>query len=142
MRSEKLSESEEGKALRDRHLDYFVKLAEEGEVKLKSAERPAWTKRLETEQDNLRAALEWSLASDVAKGFRMVGALERFWLLRGYFTEGRDWSKRILAHSDKATPCAQDKSAPVPQDSLLYGSTTLHRTRLYSRRVSRCVKNW
>lgn len=108
--SEKLAESDEAGALRNRHLGFFVKLAEEAEIKIRSAERPAWTNRLETEQDNLRTALEWSLESDVAKGLRVVGALERFWFVRGYLTEGRDWSNRILARSDHAPAALKIKA--------------------------------
>lgn len=117
--SEKLVESREDKTLRDRHLEFFVQMAEEGAVKMRSGERPGWTNRLELEQDNLRAAMEWSLARDVAQGFRVVGAMLRFWLVRGCFTEGRDWSNRMLAHSNNV-PAALKTRALNTAGALAY----------------------
>ncbi|MCO5177914.1 MAG: hypothetical protein M9890_13235 [Thermomicrobiales bacterium] len=60
----------------------------------------AWLPRLEAEHDNL-GALGW--AGDQPDGeteIRLVGALGRFWLLRGYIGEGREWVERALARPD------------------------------------------
>jgi hypothetical protein len=74
------------------HADYYLRLAEEAEAKLTSAERITgqWLERLEAEHDNLRAALKWSLSeqNDAAMGVRLAGALFWFWNMRGYLTEG------------------------------------------------------
>jgi len=97
---EKLMESDEGEHVRDRHLEFFVKLAEEGDPKLRSAEQVTWIKRLETEHDNLRAALAWSLEGGetrIEDGLRLAGALYWFWHLGTYFNEGAEWLKRLLA---------------------------------------------
>ncbi len=85
---EKLLESGEGEQLRDRHLDFFLELAEDAEPKLRGAEQLAWFNRLETEHDNLRFALEWSLSEQrIEKGLRIGGALYPFWNVRGYWNE-------------------------------------------------------
>lgn len=88
-----LSEQERGSA-RARHAAFFLALAEEAEPQLTGPEQAAWFHRLETEHDNLRAALTWcesSGDSGAQTGLRLSGALWRFWTVRGHFREGRAW---------------------------------------------------
>jgi hypothetical protein len=67
---ERLLESEEGVAVRTRHLAYFLDWAEQ---------EPS-LQRLEPEHDNLRAALAWSEAQGHAEaGLRLGGRLVWFW---------------------------------------------------------------
>jgi len=84
-------------AVRLRHRDYYLALADEASPKLKGAEQSQWLQRLEEEHENLRAALEWSLVEAGSKGgLRLCGALQRFWWTRGHLTEGRQWCARLL----------------------------------------------
>jgi len=84
-------------AVRARHRDYYLALAEEADPKLKTAEQAAWLRRLEEEHENLRAGLEWSLVdAGSTGGLRLCGALQRFWWTRGHLTEGRQWCTRVL----------------------------------------------
>jgi tetratricopeptide (TPR) repeat protein len=89
-------------AAQKRHYDYFLALAEAVEQGLMGRDRVEWLARLEQEQDNLRAALEWALEYDrtVPGGdelaLRLSGALRRFWAMRGHFHEGRRWLTRSL----------------------------------------------
>jgi predicted ATPase/DNA-binding SARP family transcriptional activator len=95
----RLLETVEAVSLRRRHRDLFLALAEQAEPELQRARQVAWLKRLDLEQDNLRAALAWCLADDegVETGLRLAAALPRYWALRGAFEEGVDWLKRVLA---------------------------------------------
>ena len=93
--------------LRDRHRDWCLKLAELSEAKLWTSEQLAWLHHLDTEHDNLSAALAWSASesADVDAGLRLAASLWRFWDLRGHLAEGRGWLEKILARSDgEATP--------------------------------------
>ncbi|MGH2411748.1 MAG: ATP-binding protein, partial [Chloroflexota bacterium] len=101
--TERLAEGGEQAATRDRHLDWCVALAEEAAGKLKGPEQGVWLDRLEREHDNLRAALDWSLRDqgDAALGLRLAGVLWRFWLTRGYPSEGRIWLEEALARSEQ-----------------------------------------
>ena len=104
---EKLTEAGGGAGVRERHRDAFLALAEEAEPRLLGAEQAEWLRRLEVEHENLRAALDWSLrASGSREGLRICGALQRFWSMRGHFSEGREWYLRTLekAGSDEPTP--------------------------------------
>ena len=100
---EKLAESGGSDAVRQRHRDYFVTLAEEAAPKLIGAEKAAWLQRLEEEHENLRASLERSLAeAGSVAGLRLCGALWRFWLTRGYLSEGREWCVQVLGKAGGA----------------------------------------
>ena len=63
-----------------------------------------WVERLETEHDNLRAALAWCQADPdgATEEERLAGALGRFWRDRGYIREGFDW----LTHAAARRPGA------------------------------------
>ncbi len=82
---------EEQTALGHRHGEHYLALAEEADPRLTGPEQAQWLDRLETEHDNLRAALAWcKSAEDGAEaGLRLAGALWRFWQTRGYVSQGR-----------------------------------------------------
>jgi tetratricopeptide (TPR) repeat protein len=101
---EKLAEAEDSARLRDRHLDYFLELAEQSERKLRGREQKKWLSRLEKEYDNLRVALEWSLQSRPALGLRMAAALWEFWDTHGHLTEARQWLDRLLNATQSLPP--------------------------------------
>ncbi|MGH2347514.1 MAG: tetratricopeptide repeat protein, partial [Chloroflexota bacterium] len=89
------------------HALYFHGLAKAAEPELTGSTQARWLARLESEHDNLRAALAWALAGDhddrqgeqerVGAGLRLAGHLWRFWSIRGYTYEGRAWLERLLA---------------------------------------------
>ena len=95
--AERLEESPEAAAVHLAHARLFLDLAEQAEPELNGANRAAWLTRLDAEDENLRAALAWTLdggARDI--GVRIAGALWRFWATRGYLTEGQQWLDRAL----------------------------------------------
>jgi len=99
---DKLYESSEAGNIRDSHLEYFLHFAESAEPRLRSAEQLLWLERVETEHDNLRTALAWSLEtgkSDLA--LQLAGALGYFWVLRGYLSESQRWLEDALTLSDR-----------------------------------------
>lgn len=85
--------------LASNHLAFFLGLAEEAAPYLTGPEQASWLDRLETEHDNLRAALEWcSLkeAESIQAGFQLACSLRRFWEMRAYFAEGEEHLRRLL----------------------------------------------
>ena len=74
-------------------------LAEEAEPYLFGGDRGRWLRHLSEEQDNIRAALGWSLAQDEPElGMRLVGVLW-MWFQRRLTIEGRQWADDLLAHT-------------------------------------------
>lgn len=87
--------------IRDRHAAYFGDLAERAYADLWGPRQRAWLNQLDTEHDNLRAALSWLSASgQVDPLVRLAGALGSFWLYRGHASEGRATLERALAQAD------------------------------------------
>ncbi len=119
---EKLSESSALASVRNRHLDFFLKLAIEAEPKLYGAEQVKWLNRLEREHDNLRAALAWSqTGEDKAElALRFGGALGRFWEMRGYFREGREWLSAALSKTEASAETAARAKALFAAGNLAF----------------------
>ncbi|MFL5759897.1 MAG: tetratricopeptide repeat protein [Thermomicrobiales bacterium] len=92
---------EETKA-RDQHAEHFVAFGVEAERELTGADQATWLLQISADHDNFRAALAWLLGSGHANRALQLGAsLWRFWNVRGYLTEGREWLDRILALADR-----------------------------------------
>jgi predicted ATPase/class 3 adenylate cyclase/Tfp pilus assembly protein PilF len=116
---EELLKSGSGDAVRERHRDYFLALAEEAEAHIRGAQQAEWLQRLEQEHENLRAGLDWGLGeAEPAGSLRLCGALQRFWITRGHFAEGRELCARVLR-------MAGTEKLPQERAKVLNGAGTL-----------------
>jgi tetratricopeptide (TPR) repeat protein len=123
--------------VRRRHACYYLALAEEVERPRAGADTPAWLSRLQTEHDNMRAALEWAVergaASDPAEGaegggpdpvqlgLRLTGALEVFWHARGCFPLAEEQISRLLSLPG-AQNCAAERARVLSMMAALRGN--------------------
>jgi predicted ATPase/class 3 adenylate cyclase len=93
---ELLEGSGEADAVRGRHADHYVALAE-----LAYTERfdrgLTWVRKLEEEHDNLRAALDDLQDRDPLHYLQLAGALGWLWLARSHFAEGTRRLEEALA---------------------------------------------
>ena len=110
---EKLKAAGEISAMRDLYLALFVSRTEEIAPKLTGSYQQLWFNWLETEHDNIRAALAWALESaptgapedaHIEAGLRIANALHQFWSVRNYWQEGLAWFERLLAQADDRIP--------------------------------------
>src|SRR5665213_575631 len=94
---------EEARRIHGAHRDYYLWLAEEASNALLTQEHTKWLERLQADDDNLRAALEWSRGQPNEKEAlaRLVGALEEYWAYTGRFSEGREWAAAALADRER-----------------------------------------
>jgi predicted ATPase/DNA-binding CsgD family transcriptional regulator len=101
---ERLAELGEEAAVRERHVAWCLKFAEEAAPRLHGPDQAIWFDRLEAEHDNLRAALAWatSIASTAGLALRLAGALWWFWYHYGLLGEGRDWLAVALTNAPEA----------------------------------------
>jgi predicted ATPase/class 3 adenylate cyclase/Tfp pilus assembly protein PilF len=119
---ELLRASAEAEALHRRHARYYLDLAERAEPQLTGPQQREWLHLLEREHGNLRAALRWTSAHDLEAALRLAGALDRFWDVRGHYTEGRHWLKGLL---EKAQHAADTTLVPGVFARALYAAALL-----------------
>jgi predicted ATPase/class 3 adenylate cyclase/tetratricopeptide (TPR) repeat protein len=103
---DRLVASQENHAVRERHCDTFLALAEEVRPKLHGSEQARWLGVLEEEHDNLRQALTWcgEEVEGGEKGLRLGAALQMFWRTRGHVSEGRERLRAVLSHAGGQEP--------------------------------------
>ena len=91
---EKLVETGEAPAIRDRHLEFYLDLAERLEPNMFSSEAVAWFTRLDREIDNIRAAMDWATNGGKADlTLRIAGALVFAWFSRRL--PASEWHDRV-----------------------------------------------
>jgi predicted ATPase/DNA-binding CsgD family transcriptional regulator len=101
---EQLTEAGEEAGAHNAHARWALALAESAEPALWGPEQDLWLNTLETEHDNLGAALNWSLEYDPAIALPLATSLWWFWQTRGYLTEGRAWLERALVVGAGGSP--------------------------------------
>jgi len=85
------------------HLTYFADYATAGKASTQAGKRQAeWLNRFEADHDNFRVSLKRALQSDTIskanvdnEALRLITSLQNFWMMRGHFTEGRQWDKQF-----------------------------------------------
>ncbi len=98
---EKLAASAEWVTAHDHYLACYLRLAEEVTPKLREQYQQLWYNWLETENDNIRAALAWAVRHGrIEEGLRIGTAMYPFWHTRAYAREGRAWFERLLKQAD------------------------------------------
>jgi predicted ATPase len=97
---ERLAKSGEMDSLLAQHAQYYGNIILNQAARgMYSAKALHWLNWLERELDNVRATLSWCVATPegVALGAGLIWSLEWFWYRRGYLSEGRVWTKQVLA---------------------------------------------
>ena len=96
--SEKLDESAEAEPLREAHVRHYLDLAERGAPQYDGYPSREWVRRMQEDEDNLRAALEWAIATArTDEALRLCIASTRLWEVKGRVDEGARWTDRALA---------------------------------------------
>ena len=94
---ERLAEAGELSQVEKRHRAWFAQLAERAEPALRGPEQRRWSKLLEVEHDNLRAAFDGHLRyRELEACLQMAGAMGWFWHMTGRLSEGREAIERAL----------------------------------------------
>ncbi len=82
-----------------RHCEHYFSLAKQTNKGLQGPEQARWVSLMETELDNTRAALALALSGgvDAIIAVKIAVAMQSFWTLRGYSSEGRNAVRAALA---------------------------------------------
>jgi predicted ATPase/transcriptional regulator with XRE-family HTH domain len=114
---ERLAASGEERSIRQRHADWCLRIARRTDLDLGEA-HVGWLDRVASEHDNLRVALAWSIADEIARKARLplllATSLWSFWYQRGHSSEGRRWLVEALA-ADRL-PRHAGSGRPSPAD--------------------------
>jgi len=96
---ERLIDSGETAAVRRRHLEHFVAMAETARERMLVADASGLG-LLDLERENLMLAIAWQPADeDATPTLRLVAALRYYWTARGMLARGLEVAKAALAHA-------------------------------------------
>jgi predicted ATPase len=99
--TEKLEESGDEGALRRRHAEHFLDLAEEGTFIVMDA---SWVDRVDADLDNVRSALDFAAATaETERVLCATASLRDFWFTRGYIAEGKTRLENALSADREPT---------------------------------------
>lgn len=94
---EQLTAEGEEPGVRAAQAAYLLRLVERAFDLIEGPDYERELGRLDTEHDNVRAALLWAeQGGDVTLGLLIADRMARYWVVRGIYDEGRGWLKRML----------------------------------------------
>ena len=94
--AERLEAMPEAERARSAHAAAFLALVETGGRPHAGLARKEWLERVDTEHNNIRAALDWYRQHDPRAALRLAASMSAFWSLRGHHTEGRQRLGELL----------------------------------------------
>jgi hypothetical protein len=107
---ERLEEAGEAEEMRERQAGYFSSVATMAEPELWAQRTQLWLPRLDAEQANLRAALDFVIRrADAEAAVRLAGSLYPYWEIRARH-EARWWLERALALGGAVETSARAKA--------------------------------
>lgn len=102
---EKLDVSGEADTVHNRHLQYFLGLAEEAMPHLEGPDQKNWLDRCQREFFNFRSAVQWAVRSKQAEpAMRIIHALHRNIEIRGSLGPSREIAAQLLTLPDQDIP--------------------------------------
>ena len=112
---EKLGQTDQMAAARDRHLTYYLSLAERYEALLRTESIYELLGQLDLELENLRGAIAWAIGKNdpegAEKALYIIDDLFYFWHLRSMVCEVDGWIKRAISLLPNSDPQANDLKA-------------------------------
>jgi predicted ATPase len=106
--AERLKELPEADEVVDRYLEFFVRLAQEAELRSRSGDREPWFDRLDADLDNIRSVVSrCRRLPEPGTELGIVTALWRFWAARGYVAEGLEALDGAVVRSADPPPQAR-----------------------------------
>ncbi len=120
--TEKLVEAADRDAIRDRHLDFYLELADKARNKLIRGTFIEGIEEFERERENLLAAQEWcnSDAQRASRGLRLVFDLQGYWDQCAQYGAGLRLATIALNHAGAGAPTVERGQALLAASHLAY----------------------
>lgn len=101
-----------------RHRDYYVELTNRFAGAWLGPDQADWARRLDREHSNVRLALDFCAREpeEAVTGIEIAYAVKEYWVLRGFNTEARLQTSRLL---DVASPTAPNRALLLWYDAFL-----------------------
>ncbi len=94
---EQLERMQVKEALRDAHVVYFARLAEDAMPRMEGEGGEQWSQRLDKEHENIRAAVEWATRrGQEHNAYALVCGAWRAWLRHGRARDGQAITRMVL----------------------------------------------
>ena len=114
-------------SLAERHAGFYLDLVTEADQWITGPEQDAWWQRLTLENENIRAALEWSTGGASPEiALRLSALMWRYWWQRGDYGEGKRWYEAAL-HLGRDQPELLRAQALSGLGSMLLGTGEITR---------------
>lgn len=95
--NEKLISENEFEKISDKHLEYYINLAETSDSMLSGNEMDSILKKLEYERNNFEKCMLYALINSSSKdALKIAASLGNFWKIRGHYSEGIRWLEKCL----------------------------------------------
>jgi predicted ATPase len=109
-----LRASGEEQEIRSRHLAWFVSLVQRSELELYGPLQRDVGREMEMEFANVRAAFEWSLASDDIEAALRLVSVRRFWqFLQEHQAEAMAWTETLVSRAAAADPALRARTLAI-----------------------------
>ncbi len=122
---DRLSESGETVAVRERHLAYFVAFAKHAHPQFFTREANRWYRRFDRELSNLLAAHAWCdrASGGATLGLELAANLRVYWVDRGLFVLGQQVFEEALARAgaERASRSAVGRCSAIGQHQNFHG---------------------
>jgi non-specific serine/threonine protein kinase len=126
----------------DLHLTYFLAVAEAGKQAIwQGTDQALWLERLNSDHENLLAALTWTEGGEARaeKGLVLADALYRFWYTRGHYETARAALERALRGPGAQAPTtARARALFAAAGIAMYQGRHSEARDLYTR----CLDTW
>jgi predicted ATPase/DNA-binding SARP family transcriptional activator len=102
--AERLTAGSDDDAVKAVHAEFFADLAYRGCRALRGPDNLEWRERLDTDYENIQAAIAWALDNDPKLALRMCGAMAEYWFGRHLYDEGHSLVVAALGSTAADTP--------------------------------------
>ncbi|HAY33615.1 MAG TPA: tetratricopeptide repeat protein [Ignavibacteria bacterium] len=91
-----LNKIKDGNNIFSKHFFYFKDTGNYAMHISKGLDQKKYIDIMESETDNIRAAINWGTDNETEETFRFINNLSEFWRIKGYYSEGYQTCKNIL----------------------------------------------